>query len=492
MRRAKRGRPRFFFVRRRGAIRRPFGAASRLRRSTLRAMRSVVVGSILCAALAGCKPAETCSATIACPGGGSYQACTDGASCRLLASDGSSFTCNSCADCQAATTKAASWCTMPKGGVGGNGGADMAITSTVAQSQSCIDYLSCAAIYTPSQFPALVNTYGPDGACWKSSPAVAAGCTNACANALQAARNDPAAPPACGPSGTGVPDFAYPLPPPPDLAINYVHSTIHEIRQAGTSGSFALDGVVAIAVAPTGKRLFVEEAAGGDYSAVEVTCSPTSPTHPCTLTPTVRTIAVGDSLTLLGYYYKAPSGFEAFYLDSITDNGHAVSSPAPAPLNYIDVIKSARTPAKWFQKVTVALSDDLVMFDYSPAELTVAMAAVCPFQVGWGMVPRTGAPTLAAGQYCDPSCATTTCGASAGAQTASSASELLVGTEFYVAFTLATDCRCLAAHKDTSPGPTQAIPKTSTLAGILIFDTPPSGTGYQYLSPTSMADFPIQ
>src|SRR5260370_24011665 len=107
---------------------------------------------ILCAivAIAGCKASEHCSTAVSCAKG-SYQACTDGSSCRFLASDGQSFACASCADCMSAASSAASWCGMA--GTGGNGG--------VMQTQACLRYLSCPAAAPPSPLAALLVAHAP-------------------------------------------------------------------------------------------------------------------------------------------------------------------------------------------------------------------------------------------------------------------------------------------------------------------------------------------
>jgi hypothetical protein len=165
-------------------------------------MRSIAI--VISVAVLGCGASEQCSGRVSCSNGGSYQACTSGSSCRILASDGTSFNCNSCSDCQAATAKAASWCGSPSvggnggggGGGGGNGGGNGGAPGV--QAQACIDYLSCAAVYTPSTFPALVGTYGPSGTCWQSTQALADSCTMACQSSLSAIRANPSAPAVCG------------------------------------------------------------------------------------------------------------------------------------------------------------------------------------------------------------------------------------------------------------------------------------------------------
>lgn len=127
-----------------------------MRRSTT----SVLFAVPFAFALAGCgSSSETCSQMAMCPvGSGSYKLCTTGASasCRYVASDGTSFACASCADCQAAAMKALAWCS----GAGGDGGtgAGGCVTQTVcansakdcAAGQRCNTALNppvCQALY---------------------------------------------------------------------------------------------------------------------------------------------------------------------------------------------------------------------------------------------------------------------------------------------------------------------------------------------------------
>jgi hypothetical protein len=283
-----------------------------------------------------------------------------------------------------------------------------------------------------------------------------------------------------------------------DMAKSYVQSSIQQMRMQGQYGAFELDNVVVVGATPTGKKAFVQDSVGGDFSAIELDCSSTSATHMCTLQSTVKTAAVGDSVTLKGTYVKAAAkngGYEAFYIDSITDNGPAATKPPVGTITLAEAIKtaSAMTAAKWFQKVNVTLTDDLVMFDYTPTEFVYTGATKCPYQFGWGMVPKTGAPALTSAQVCGSTCATTACTTAATAQTATNANEVLIGTDFYVGFTMSSDCRCLSSFKNTAPDSTKSIAKTATLSGVLVFDVPSGATtGYQYLAPVTTADFPMQ
>lgn len=471
-------------------------------------MKRALFGVVILLTLAGCKAGETCSVPITC-GNGSYRTCSNGASCRLVASDGSSFACRSCGDCASASTAAIAWCgagTSVDGGAGdpaSTGGDDMgAGSASYPETQACIDYLACAEQYQPARYPSLVGTYGPDGTCWQSTRTVATSCDAACASALATAGSDPSAPAVCrgargGDMAVGGRDMGGggDMTPGADLAPPYHPTSISLMRTQGLFGAFELDRVVVVAVGPTGSRAYVQDPGGGDYSAIELACSATSTTHPCSLQSTLKTVAVGHAVTVWGTYVKASAangGYEEMYLEDLIDDGVATQRPAPAQLTYAAAVKTAQSRAQWFQKVVVTPGDDLVMFDYAPPELTRAGAGTCPYQFGFGMVPKTGAPALTSDEVCDPSCATSACAAGATPQPATSASELLVGTDFYTSFTWSSDCRCLAQFGDTAPTSSQSIPSTKTLAGVLIYDAPPGASGYQYVAPTAAADFPLQ
>jgi hypothetical protein len=78
-------------------------------------------------ALAGCtssNPAETCTQAVCPLGGRTYKFCSSAGatSCHYVGSDGSSFRCQSCGNCQVAATQIASWCSMGGGTTGTNGG----------------------------------------------------------------------------------------------------------------------------------------------------------------------------------------------------------------------------------------------------------------------------------------------------------------------------------------------------------------------------------
>lgn len=50
----------------------------------------------------------------------------------------------------------------------------------LSPTQACEAYLACAAATTPGELGPLLETYGPDGSCWSSTPAVAEQCDMAC------------------------------------------------------------------------------------------------------------------------------------------------------------------------------------------------------------------------------------------------------------------------------------------------------------------------
>lgn len=266
-----------------------------------------------------------------------------------------------------------------------------------------------------------------------------------------------------------------------DMAKHYVSSDIKTMR-AGASGDFSLANVVAIAVSPmatTSPRLIVQDASGGDFSAILSRCSPTSTMHPCTVATTVKTVMVNDSVTLQGTYTKSnTSGFETFYIDMVTVNSHGATPPAIATVALTDVQRNAQTKAKWFQHVTVSNPGTLAMYDFTPAEFMRGNNPTsCPYQFGFGLLPSGGAAATA--------CSGTT--SQPPGVTSPSAMEVLIGTDFYDKYNVSTDCRCAAMFNDKIP----AMNSTATaLGGILIFDTtftmPP--VGYQYLAPLSTTE----
>jgi hypothetical protein len=88
-----------------------------------------------------------------------------------------------------------------------------------------------------------------------------------------------------------------------------------------------LDDVIAIALtsSTTSPHLFVQDAAGGPFTAIKTNCSSSSTSHPCTVASTVHTVTVGHKVTIKGTFIKASmanGSSENFYIDTITDNAH--------------------------------------------------------------------------------------------------------------------------------------------------------------------------
>jgi hypothetical protein len=264
--------------------------------------------------------------------------------------------------------------------------------------------------------------------------------------------------------------------------LSYTVSTIAAMRQ-GAPGLYELDNVVAIAVTPSTKspHAYLQDAAGGDFSAIRSDCSSTSMTHPCTVAATVAGIAVGHSVTVKGTFIKSKQssgGAENFYIDSITDNG-AGTLPTPATLTLADVQQSSvmnattaapTNKAKWFQHVTVTAPGSLAMYDLSPAVFKYTGTSACPSQFGWAMAP-TGTTGAAATLSCDASCSASPVGA-ACTQPATAAAvnpaEIYIGTDFYKGFTKSSDCKCFQMYSDTAVTSTST---TAKLGGILVYDT---------------------
>lgn len=256
----------------------------------------------------------------------------------------------------------------------------------------------------------------------------------------------------------------------------YMASTVAAMRMGHASGCFRLASVVAIGVTPgPDYRLFAQDAAGGNYSAMRTTCSASDVAHPCTIGATVGALPAGHAVTLQGrYVYAASTSAEDFYLDTATDDG-AGASPVAATVTLADISRGSTQLALAYQRVTVTASgaSQLVMYDWSPSEFAVTGAAACPYQLGFGVVPQSAGVLPGAG------CTGTT--SQPAGQTSPSSQEVLIGTDFSSTFTVSSDCRC------SSNVPT-AISTTMAAAGILVWNVPATGAGYMYLAPQTNAD----
>jgi hypothetical protein len=271
---------------------------------------------------------------------------------------------------------------------------------------------------------------------------------------------------------------------------SYPASTIAAARQGGKSGCFELDNVVTLAVTPVSTNtksvtLYVQDAAGGDYSAIKLTCSSTSTSHMCTAFATAKNILAGRSVTVQGTYIKssaAKGGYEDFLIDNIADNA-AGTAPAPATVMETDLARSASVPARWFQVVSVNVTDKLGMFDWSPPELKRSgTSTACPQWYGFGMIPKSANAT--AGAACTGS-------TQPAGQTTVNPKEVLIGTDFYTGFKTTGDCACGAMYMDPVPTATQGT--LGTVSALLVYDVPSGqSTGYQYLEPLTDAAFPIK
>jgi hypothetical protein len=256
-------------------------------------------------------------------------------------------------------------------------------------------------------------------------------------------------------------------------AKNYMVATIAAMRQ-GAPGDYELDDVIAIGLTPstTSPHLFVQDAAGGDFSAMRTNCSSSSTSHPCTVASTVHTVTLGHKVTIKGTFIKAGAAngaAENFYIDSITDNG-AGTAPPVTMVTLADVQKGSvanvttMAPANkkyWFQHVTVTPAPAAhKVYDVSPAELVFSGATKCSYQLGFGLAPSGTAGAAAS------MCTDTT--SQPAAATAPDATEVLIGTDFFSTFKLSSDCRCYTMFSDT---PVTSAMSTTKLGGILVYDT---------------------
>ena len=265
---------------------------------------------------------------------------------------------------------------------------------------------------------------------------------------------------------------------------SYAESSIAALRTADGSGCFELKDVVLVARTPSGAspRLYLQDRAGGDFSAVMAKCDTSSSSHPCPqqTQADLAKLLNGSSLTARGYYHQgSQSGFEELYLDAVVDNGSLAEAPAPLVLEPADLAKDARRPAAWFQRValTVPPADPWVIADLSPPEL--AFGNTCPRFGGFAMLPASKGAAPAA------DCSN---GENPPAASPAPEGEILIGRQFYDGFWASSDCACALDHKQ------HLISGFSTLVGnvrgLLILEQI-RGFTVQVLEPATKADFPV-
>jgi hypothetical protein len=283
-----------------------------------------------------------------------------------------------------------------------------------------------------------------------------------------------------GGGGTGTGDMA---------TTSFTPSTIAMMRQ-GAPGPYELDNVVAIALTPSTKspKLVVQDAGGGDYSAIQLLCSSTSANHPCTVASTIHTITVGHKVTVQGTFIKdtkASGGGLQFYVSTITDNG---AGTAPAPLMRDQTAIEQATDATvamfdkdFWQMVTVTPTENLVMYDWTPTALkysgTWPGCTTAPYVFGFAMAPASANLTATA------ACTVKT--APAPSQATPDGHQIYIGTDYYSSFQVSSDCQC-AKSPTTVPAAATQWPSAMAMTGILGYDTPIPGTattGYKIFSP---------
>jgi hypothetical protein len=259
------------------------------------------------------------------------------------------------------------------------------------------------------------------------------------------------------------------------------------MRMGTQSGCFELDNVVTIGTTPSTKspKVFVQDAAGGAFTAMMTRCSSTSTAHPCAVAATVAALTDGRSVTVKGTYIKSTgSGFEEFFIDAVTDNG-AGTIPAAGTATLADIERGGTNKGLAFQKVTVSIpsADTLVMYDWTPAELVYTGATTCPYQFGWSMIPKS-VTGITAGAACTSGTAQPT------SQATPNAASVIIGTDFYKGFTFTSDCRCAKMFNTTNPVvPAAGSTIAGSISGILIFDVPfGASVGYYYIAPKTNAD----
>jgi hypothetical protein len=268
-----------------------------------------------------------------------------------------------------------------------------------------------------------------------------------------------------------------------DVCRDYVDATIAELRQADGSGCFQLSHVVLAARTPSvqSPRLYLQDPAGGDFSALMAKCAGDSQRAcPASAVSATRDLLNGSLVTVRGYYHQGSrSGFEELYLDAVIDEGSFADVPAPVVLSASDVAKSARRPESWFQVVSVTIPEDdpWVMADLSPSELE--LGSECPRWAGFSMVPASRAL---------PVPADCTNGQNPDGSSAAMGDEILIGRQFYDSFWASTDCACAVTQHQHLLSPYATL-VGATRAVLMLSQS--NGATFQILQPLAKRDFPV-
>lgn len=255
------------------------------------------------------------------------------------------------------------------------------------------------------------------------------------------------------------------------------------------SGCVALSNVIVVGrtsvqIKP---RLYIQDAGGGDYSALMAKCGPNDG-HACLTVSAVMQAVAGQVVTLQGYYTVGKTSmFEEFNVEQLTLTGQTGTLPPPVPVTLADLGRGGALAKTWFQKVTTTMptGNPLVMYDFTPAELKTA-SGQCPMLLGFAMIPQASTAAMPAAAGCS--------GTTNPTSKAGSPDEILVNRFFYGSFNWHTDCGCQPAG---SPKillkPSATIPAGSTISGILSYEINKNnpGAGYQEFIPTDMNEFPI-
>jgi len=246
----------------------------------------------------------------------------------------------------------------------------------------------------------------------------------------------------------------------------YTPTTIAAMRAAGTAGCVEVGmsaGVVTLASVASSKTatFAVQDASGGDNSAVIAKCSTSTGTmYPCAVFASASAIAAGRSVLLDGFYAKTATGIETLHIiDTATDKGVG-TPPAPATVTLAQVAHASSLSDRklYYQKVTTTLPGGTMLKAYEFAPAAFKSTATCPSTYGFGLIPSTSAATAG------PACTGTN--PAMPVTGTPDAAEILIDTTFYKSFSYSSDCPC-----NKPPGVLLTSSDTFTkLGGILGYD----------------------
>jgi hypothetical protein len=287
----------------------------------------------------------------------------------------------------------------------------------------------------------------------------------------------------------------------PKCSSGFVDTTIAAMRAAGTAGCFRVGmnaPVVTLAAqgSNSSSRAFLQDEAGGDFSAIKADCtmsmSATKAGVACSVNNAVKAMTVGNRVTVSGFYIKFNmSNDENFNILTVAPvDGGAGTKPANLTKTLTDVKWKTGTiePKDHFKfaDITVPMGTTLKPYEWGPLiETNTSATCSAPYVFAFGLIPSTSPDANMPGAECVGNSSMTPRSLTPAALTTPSADEILISTLLYQNFKYTSDCKCGFSTSTFL----QASDSFTQLSGFLIPNASSNGmTKWLTIAPSANAD----